>query len=510
MEPIQAIRESEKYHLISRGSKIIIGIRNLNRVDNSPHRRKSATMIVKNTLPKVLICDDDQTIHLAIKSVLGKEYDIKSAYNGDEAVAILKKNYVDLVLLDMEMRNDREGLETIPKLLEIQNDVLIIFFSGKTGFECVRSAMKAGAYDYVPKDSGPDELRHVLSKALEHRNLKAKNKKTQHELKTNSKQHVLIGKSAAIEKIRKQVERARQSPAPVVIYGETGTGKEVIARLLRKTHADGCLEPFVAVDSSTIQSSVSESVLFGYEKGAFTGAEKATRGLFEEANEGCVYFDELANMPIEIQNKLLRVIQEKEVLRIGSAKPIALDFRVICATNQDLEQLAKHGKFKDDLYQRLNVLQINIPPLRERQEDIPLLLEHYASTLANGLPIIKFLPETLEVIQKYPFPGNVRELVNLILYLYSMSEETEISPLDLPPKFRGSASSVPSSESASFADHQTEKNFYKRIEHFEKAILEQEYKRLEGNVSKIAAELGMDRSYLHGKLKNYGIHTARK
>lgn len=467
-------------------------------------------MIVRNNLPKVLIVDDDKNIHLALRSVLSTEYDIKSAYNSDEAKVVLKSNYVDLVLLDMEMRNEREGLEAIPKILEIQSDALIIFFSGNTGFEYVRNAMKNGAYDYVPKDSGPDELRHVFSKALEHRKLKSINKQTQNELKRVYKNHVLIGKSPAIEKIRKQIDRARLSPAPVVIYGETGTGKEVIARLLRKNFSDGTMEPFVAVDAGTIQSTVSESVLFGYEKGAFTGAEKTTRGFFEEADGGCIYFDELANMPIEIQNKLLRVIQEKEVLRIGSSKPISLDFRVICATNQDLETMAKQGKFKEDLFQRLNVLQIQIPPLRERPEDIPLLLEHYADTLSNGLPRINFLPETIELIQKYPFPGNVRELVNVVLYVYSMSEETAISPLDLPPKFQASYPVQNSGGATTPASTTGERNFYKRVEEFEKGFLEQEYKRLEGNVSKIAVELGMDRSYLHTKLKNYGIHSTRK
>jgi two-component system nitrogen regulation response regulator NtrX len=466
-------------------------------------------MIVKQNLPKVLVCDDEKNIHLALKSALGKEYDIKSAYNGDEVRAILKNNYVDIVLLDMEMRSDREGLDTIPKILEVQPDALIIFFSGKTGFEFVRQAMKNGAYDYVPKDSGPEELRHVFTKALEHKKLKSQKQQISHEIKTVYKNHVIIGVSPAIEKIKKQIDRARMSPAPVIIYGETGTGKEVVARLLRKTNSDGTLEPFVAVDSGTFQSSVSESVLFGYEKGAFTGAEKATRGLFEEANDGAIYFDELANMPLEIQNKLLRVIQEKEVLRIGSSRPIALDFRVICATNQDLEKLIKEGKFKDDLFQRMNVLQIQIPPLRERVEDIPLLLEHYADTLANGLPKIHFLPETISVIQRYAFPGNVRELVNLIQYLYSMSDETQISPLDLPPKFQNSIAH-PTESIQNFADASTEKNFYKRVEQFEKGFLDQEYKRLDGNVSKMSTELGMDRSYLHSKLKSYGIHVARK
>ena len=467
-------------------------------------------MLIKNQLPKILICDDDKNIHLALKSAFGKEYDLRSAYSGEEATIILRKNYTDVVLLDMEMGSGADGLATIPKLMEIQNDVKVIFFSGRTEFDLVRSAMKLGAFDYIPKDSGPDELRHAFSKALDNKNLKKKNSQSQHEIKSVTQKYTLIGNSPAMEKIRKQIERARLSPAPILICGETGTGKEVVARMLRKVLADGTLEPFVSVDSSTIQSSVAESVLFGYEKGAFTGAEKSTTGLFEESDGGCIYFDELGNMPLEIQNKLLRVIQEKEVLRIGSSKPISLDFRVICATNRDMDQMVTEGKFKDDLHQRINVLQIMIPPLRERVEDIPVLLEHFATILANGQERIQFLPETVEMIKAYPFPGNVRELSNLVLYLYSMSDEAMISPLDLPPKFQKTLKPNPEARTIqgnnAFLD---EVNFYSAVELFERNYLGHYYKKLDSNVSKMAQELGMDRSYLHNKLKNFGIHQAK-
>lgn len=464
-------------------------------------------MLVKKHLPKILVCDDDKTLHLAIKTVLSTSYDVKSAYNGDEAVAILKNQRMDIVLLDMEMRTPREGIDTIPRILELQNDVEIIFFSGRLDFQSVRDAMKLGASDYIPKDSGPEELKHVFDKTLQTKGLKERSIQTQFEVKKGHQNNVLIGESPAIQKIKKQIDRARGSPAPLLICGETGTGKEVVARLLRKQNADGTLEPFVAVDSSTIQSTVAESILFGYEKGAFTGAEKATRGLFEEANGGAIYFDELANMPLDIQNKLLRVIQEKEVRRIGGAKPIELEFRVICATNQDLEALIKEGKFKEDLYQRLNVLQINLPPLRERLEDIPMLLEHFAKTHQNGMPLLHFLPETIAQIQKYPFTGNIRELSNLVMYLYTMAEGTEISPLDLPPKFQAARDSAGPAVTAADAGI---RNFYEAVEAFEKSFLAKEYQRLEGNVSKMSLELGMDRSYLHSKLKNYGIHVAKK
>lgn len=464
-------------------------------------------MIVKTRKPRLLVCDDDKAIHFALKSVLSEEYEMRSAYNSEEAIIIIKKNEMDLVLMDLDMRTPEEGLHAIPQILEIQSDVAVIVFSGKTDFNLVRTAMKNGAYDYVAKDSGPDELKHVFHKALERKTLREKGLQVQHEIKI-ANQIQLLGNSPQIQKIRKQIEKARASSAPVIIHGETGTGKEVVAKLLRKTGTDQALEPFVSVDSGTIQSSVAESILFGYEKGAFTGAEKTTRGLFEEANGGSIYFDELANMPLEIQNKLLRVIQEKEVLRIGSARPITLEFRLICATNQDLEKLVASGKFKDDLYQRLNVLPIEIPPLRERTEDIPLLLEYFAKTHSQGQPTLHFLPETLSTLKAYPFPGNVRELVNLVQYLYTMSESSEISPLDLPPKFRKNSFSegqaLPTPVPTSF------KNFYSAVENFEKEFLTEAYRNLAGNISKMSTELEMDRSYLHGKLKSYGIHQSKK
>jgi two-component system nitrogen regulation response regulator NtrX len=473
-------------------------------------------MIVKNPLPRILICDDDRNLHLGLKSTLGKDFDIRSAYKAEEALLLLKKSTTDILLLDMDLGTGKDGLTVIPKVLEVQSDIRIILFSGSTDFELVRNGMKLGAFDYIQKGCGLEELRHGFTKALEHRELKKRTAQTQRELTQNTRHLTLIGKSPAIERIRRQIDRARNSRAPVLIQGETGTGKEVVARMLRKTLSDGLLEPFVAVDSSTIQSSVAESILFGYEKGAFTGAEKSTPGLFEEADGGALYFDELGNMPLEIQNKLLRAIQEKEVLRIGSSRPLQLDFRVIAATNREIQGMVNGGTFKDDLYQRINVLQIDLPPLRERPEDIPDLLEHFSRIHAEGSPPLRFLPETLDLIERYPFPGNIRELSNLVLYLYTMGESEEVSPFDLPPKFRMQGSSptpgktqIRVQTSNGEGDPLAEPDFYRAVEKFEKTYLSLHYRRLNANVSKMAQELGMDRSYLHTKLKSYGIHQIK-
>lgn len=292
-------------------------------------------MITK--LPILVICDDDATFHIAVKYTLKNQYDCRSAYNGDEALALVRNHPVAIILLDVQMRTVDEGLRYIPRLLEVDPELPIVMSSAMTDFVTVREAMQRGATDYVPKNFDPDDLVLTLARVLGHRNLLRRKNQESYEVKQGLRQHVLIGDAPTIQALRKKIEKFRASTATVVITGETGTGKEVVARQLRGVRADGSLMPFVAVDSATIQSSTAESILFGHERGAFTGAERTTKGVFEEADGGIVYFDEIGNMPLDIQVKLLRVLQEKEITRLGSSRVIKLDFRVVCATNRNLE-----------------------------------------------------------------------------------------------------------------------------------------------------------------------------
>ncbi len=455
--------------------------------------------------PQLLICDDDSTFHLAIKQALKGKCECRSAYNSDEAKVILTKNPIDVVLLDVEMRTPDEGLNALRVFREIDSDVPIVMSSGRTDFETVREAMRSGAMDYVVKDSEPDSLWHVIKRALETHRLKQRSEQQNFEVTTHQRQHILVGQSPKIQELRKIIDKVRMSPANVVIHGETGTGKEVVARQLRRTLPDGSLVPFVAVDSSTIQSSTAESLLFGHEKGAFTGAERMTKGIFEEAHGGIVYFDEIANMPLDIQAKLLRVIQEKEFVRLGSSKVIQSDFRVICATNRDLEEMVRKGTFKEDLLQRLNVLPINLSPLRERTEDIPLLVEHFLSRQNEFRPGMRLTDEAIDTLKAYPWPGNIRELTNMIAYVATMAERNEVDVADLPPKFRDRGHGTASSGDTSSAG-----TFYDRVARLEKEILTTEYQRYEGNISRLALGLGMDRSHLYTKLKEHGIHITKK
>lgn len=462
------------------------------------------------TLPQILICDDDSTFHLAVKYSLKGRVECRSAYHSEEAIAILKNQAIDIVLMDIQMRTSDEGLRCIPRLKEIDEDVSIIMSTGLSDIQSIREAMRLGASDYVPKDFDSLELNHAIQLALERRHLLRRRAQQNFEAASSQKKHVLVGSSPAIVQLRRTIEKVRESNANVLITGETGTGKEVVARLLRKTLPDGSLEPFVAVDSSTIQGTMAESILFGYEKGAFTGAEKTTKGIFEEANGGIVYFDELGNMPLEIQAKLLRVVQEKEVVRLGSSKVIKLDFRVICATNRDLEKMSSEGQFKYDLLQRINVLPMHLAPLRDRLSDIPDLCSHFLSSVSYGKTSLRMTQDALDALMAYSWPGNVRELSNIISYLAAMVDGSEVDFADLPPKLRDARQVAAITQCTQGQTPPSEgKGFYEQVSAFEKALLEEGYRSAGGNISRLAVRFAMDRSHLYTKLREHKIHPTK-
>ncbi len=459
-------------------------------------------------LPMILICDDDATFHLAVKHAVKGRLECRSAYHGDEALAIVRHQPVDLVLLDIQMRTPDEGLRYIEKLRELDPDLAIVMSSGLTDFQSVREAMRLGATDYVPKDFEVEELLLTINRTLDRRKLILRRSQLDYEAQANQRKHAMVGESTAILEIRRTIEKIRSSRANVVITGETGTGKEVVARQLRSSLPDGTLAPFVAVDSSTIQSSIAESLLFGHEKGSFTGAERTTKGVFEEADGGIVYFDEIGNMAMDIQSKLLRVIQEREVRKLGSARSLKLDFRVVCATNRDLESMGREGSFKPDLFQRLNVLPIHLPALRDRVADLPALVTHLAAGIRRPGGPLRFSEGALETLRHYLWPGNVRELANLISYLGAMIPSDEVEEADLPPKIRDAA--LLASKNLKSATADSERSFYDHVAEFERNLLSDSFEKQGKNISRLALTLGMDRSHLYSKLKEYGIHLPQK
>ncbi len=461
---------------------------------------------------RVLIVDDDQGFHSVIKLALKGRYEIRSAYHSDEATVLLKKGESDVILLDIQMRTPTEGFDAIPKLRELAPEAGIIMVSGMTDVWAFREALKNSVHDYVPKDFTPEHLAMSIESVLERKRLQRRDRQNRLELKGYQVPPKLVGSSASVDRLRRLLEKLRRSHANILITGESGTGKEVVARLLRGRDSEDRLEPFISIDSATIQSSTAESILFGHEKGAFTGADKMSRGLFEEADGGIIYFDEIGNMSLDIQAKLLRVIQEKEVLRLGSSRPIPLDFRVVAATNKNLEQMAADGLFKEDLLQRLSVLPVEIPPLRERKEDIPELVHHFISLLPTNNSqeaALELSEESLAMLQAYPWPGNIRELSNAIVYAHAMSLDGKVEPSDLPSRVReGSRGTHKGTQTKTGG----KLSFQERLADFEKALLTEEYISHEGNVSRMAVTIGMDRSHLHHKLRGLGIHkpTDRK
>ncbi len=461
-------------------------------------------MMTRHTL---LICDDDPLFHIQVKQCIhdqyNDQYNCQTAYNGDEALAIIRKSPVDIILLDIKMRNSEEGLHIIPKLLELDPDLSIIIISGRSDFQSVRTAMQKGAVDYIPKDSDSSDLLHSIDRVARSRALLRRQEQHRHETLRSHHQLQLIGESVAILHLLKVLDKAKNSQSNVIITGETGSGKELIARQFRQSSKDGTLLPFVALDSATIQSTMAESILFGHEKGAFTGAYTLRKGAFEEADGGMIYFDEIANMPLEIQAKLMRVLQEKEITRLGSSRTIPLDFRVICATNQDLHLLAEEGKFKYDFLQRLNVIPIRVPPLRERPTDIPLLIQHFIEKHRFKKNPIQFSSESMHFLCSYHWPGNIRELSNFIAFMSTMHESLWIELADLSDYFRNTQVGLPTRST----HNQTQKRtFYEKVAEFEAAVLKSDYQDCKGNISRLARALQMDRSHLYSKLREYGIY----
>lgn len=463
------------------------------------------TQIVDNPMKaKILLCDDDETFSLGLRHLLqSRGFSVISARHGDEALAIVKNRKVDLILMDVQMRSANEGIEFIPKLKSVDADLCIVMLSGSSDFQHVRTALLAGAYDYLSKADAPEELLHRLKGVLDRKSITDRYQKQATEVLRSHRRHVLVGSSSATESLRRMIDKVRQSRANVLIFGETGTGKEIVARQLRSEISEGEYVPFVAIDSATIHSQTAESILFGHEKGAFTGAEKSRKGVFEEADGGIVYFDEIANMPLEIQAKLLRVIQEKEVTRLGSSRAISVDFRVVSATNRDLDKMVSAGEFKDDLLQRLNVLPLFLKPLRERKEDIPELVAHF---IKLNKSFLEFTTDAMAILINYHWPGNVRELENVIAYHIALSDSNIVDVSDLPEKIKknrqGRLDSIKSIEDNTGG-------FYERVQGFEKQLLLHEYEKSNGNMSQLASRLGMDRSHLYAKLKSFGIHQSK-
>ncbi len=382
---------------------------------------------------RILIVDDERSMREFLEILFRREgYDVETASEVDAALVALAADDFDLVVTDVQMPG-RSGLDLLREVKAMAPDTVVVMITAFATTETAIEAMKEGAYDYINKPFKTDEVRLVVAKALEKKLLATENVRLRSELKREKRQRSMIGTSAAMQAVHDLISQVAATKTNVLVSGESGTGKELVARGVHEQSArsDG---PFVAVNCGAIPENLLESELFGHVKGAFTGAVQNKPGLFEAAEAGTLLLDEIGEMPQALQVKLLRAIQEKQIRRVGGSADHAIDVRIVAATNRDLREEAAAGRFREDLYYRLNVIQITIPPLRERMEDVPLLVQHFAEKFAaeQGRSVPVFSDAALQRIGAYSFPGNVRELENTIERAVALTRGDEVGEDVLP------------------------------------------------------------------------------
>jgi DNA-binding NtrC family response regulator len=423
-------------------------------------------------MPRILVVDDDAHIRQAlIERFSARNYEVGSAGSGKDAVAKISREKPDVVLLDLQLP-EGDGLWVLRRLREEQIDATVVVITAFGTVDKAVHAMKEGAYDFIQKPFEPSLVEETVRRALERTRL-------HRTVKAQSAEPTVIGLGGAVELARK----AAKSDATVLLLGESGTGKEVIARFI---HRSG---PFVAVNAAALADSLLESELFGHEKGAFTGALARRAGKFELAHGGTIFLDEIGDVSPALQAKLLRVLQERAFERVGGTETIQVDVRVIAATNQDLQKRVAEGKFREDLFYRLNVISITLPPLRERRAEIRPLAEHFLGQLKAGA---RFSPEAQDALERYDWPGNVRQLRNAIERAAALGDAVEIAPGDLPPELLLSAALPPDS-------------FHGQVEEFRRRLIVETLARFGGNQTRAAEALKLQRTYLARLIRQLGI-----
>jgi len=442
---------------------------------------------------QILIVDDEKIMRDSFSRILTKEgYQVQAVASGEEAIERFNREPFDIVLLDIKMPGIG-GIKTLQRLKEMDPGVTILIVTGYPSIETAVEAIKLGAYDYITKPFTPDVLRVAINRALERKSLLTENLHLRRQLKAKNESDVIIGQSEAMRNIYELVRRTAPTDSTVLITGESGTGKELIARAIHNYSLRHDKE-FVTVDCSALVETLLESELFGHVKGSFTGATQAKYGSFELANGGTFFFDEIGNLSLDTQAKLLRVIQEKEIKPVGSERTIKVDVRIIAATNQDLKQAIAKKTFREDLYYRLNVVPIHIPPLRERKEDIPLLTKHFLQKYnqKRKIPVVNVEPETMKLLMSYDWPGNVRELENAIERALILEDGDTLLPRCFP--WIGGEKKI-----------KTIANNHKiySLEEMEKRHIKWVLKETRGHKGKAASLLGIDRKTLYTKIKKY-------
>lgn len=444
----------------------------------------------------ILIIDDEESMRDSMSQVLRKEgHTVKGAAEGKEGLSLFSRETFQVVFLDLKLPGIN-GMDVLSRIKETSPDTPVIIITGYASIESAVEAMKRGAFDYMAKPFTPGELRVVTQRALDGRRLLLENIYLRRELEAKTEFEMVIGKSKAMSDVLDIVRRVSPSESTVLITGESGTGKELIAREIH-LHSLRRQAPFVVVDCGALVETLFESELFGHVKGSFTGAHETKHGRFEVADGGTIFFDEISNIGLNIQAKLLRVIQEREITRIGSSKPIKVDVRILAATNEDLAEAVRKGKFREDLFYRLSVVPVHLPPLRERKEDVPLLVEHFLRKYNKKAKknIGGVSARAIKALAEYDWPGNIRELENTIERGVVLSKTNGIDLEDL--MYHGISASTGSAGSVA--------GKYKTLEEMEKEHIKAVLQAQFGNKSRAASALGIDRKTLWAKIKKYKI-----
>jgi two-component system response regulator AtoC len=425
--------------------------------------------------------------------------------DGGKGVGRFEQEHPVVTLTDLRMPG-MDGLEVLRTIRQIDPEALVILFTAFATVETAVEAVKEGAFDYIPKPFSADQLQLVIERALTQRRLLEENRRLREQLTDTYRFESIVGRSRPMVQVYDLIKKVASSEANILILGESGTGKELIARCIH-ANSPRAARAFVPVDCASLPEHLLESELFGHEKGAFTGAVTMRRGLFEEADGGTSFLDEVGDIPLQLQAKLLRVLQERQVRRVGGNRFIDVDVRVISATHQNLGDMVQEGRFREDLYYRLNVISLPLPPLRDRPGDIPILAYHFLRKYAaqSGKEIKGISPETLELLEAYPWAGNVRELQNVMERAVVLAEGEMVAPAELPANLR-LPQKVPA---AMVADHLSLKRAKRQwVEAFEREYLIALLKKHQGNISQAAKTAGVDRKTIHRLIKRYRIASA--
>ncbi|VAX25556.1 Response regulator of zinc sigma-54-dependent two-component system [hydrothermal vent metagenome] len=447
---------------------------------------------------KILIVDDDTSHRLMIKAnMLDKEYDVREAEDGEDAIALVEKDFFDLIIMDIKMKKV-DGITALKKIKEISPSIPVMIMTAYSSVQTAVDALKLGAAEYFVKPLDMEAVCHSVEKTFDYLELQKENKTLKEQLNRDFEISSIIGKSKAMKAVFEVISLSAPSDATILILGESGTGKELIANAIHQ-NSFRKEKPFVKINCAALPENLLESELFGHEKGAFTGAVTKREGRFELANEGTLFLDEIGDMTLATQAKILRVLQEGEFERVGGDKTIKADVRIIAATNKDLEKEVEEGNFRKDLFFRLSVVPITLPPLRKRKQDIPLLAEFFLKKYAekNNRLIRGFTPAALDKLMRYDWPGNVRELENMMERTVIMSFDQLIRPETLPDLLNSAESNSNQQE--------TELQPGRSIKDVEKELIIKTLESTDNNITRAAELLGISRRTLHNKINEYKI-----